>query len=79
MFLYARRKMKGMIAVSCLRALLPGAALLLGGAVAVPALLCFAYGTDTVLAYSGLERLSGRYADVIIPVLLLLAGAVIVI
>ena len=77
MFLYARRKMKGKIAVSCLRALLPGAVLLLGAAVAVPAFLCLAYGTDTVLAYSGLERLSGRYAAVIIPVLLLLAGAVI--
>ncbi|MBQ6066488.1 MAG: hypothetical protein IJK89_06665 [Clostridia bacterium] len=79
MFLCARRKMKGKIAVSCLRALLPGVVLLLGGAVAVPAFLCFVYGTDTVLAYSGLERLSGRYAAVVIPVLLLLAGTVIVV
>ena len=79
MFLYARRKMKGKIAISCLRALLPGAVFLLGAAVAVPAFLCFACGTDTVLAYSGLEGLSGRYSAVIIPVLLLLAGTVIVI
>ena len=77
MYLYARRKMKGQIVMSCLRALLPAALLLLAAVTAVPAALCLCYGTGTVLANAGLERLSGPYGNVLIPAALLATAAVI--
>ena len=69
--------MRGQIAVSCLRACAPAALALLGAVTVVPAALCLCYGTPTVLANAGLERLSGPYLNVLIPAALLAAGTLI--
>ena len=74
MYIYARKKMRGQIAVSCLRACVPAVLALLGTVTAVPAALCLFYGTPTVLANAGLERLSGPWMNVLIPAALLAAG-----
>ena len=74
MSLLARRKMRGRVAGCFWRLLLPAAVFCLGAVVTVPAVLCFAYGTDAVLVYAGLPWLTGRFS-LLVPLALLAAGA----
>ncbi len=73
MFLLARRKMRGRVTGSFLRMLFPAAVFCLAVVVTVPAVLCFAYGTDEVLVYAGLPWLAGRFSA-LVPTALLAAG-----
>ena len=73
--LLARRKMRGRVIKSFLRMLLPGAIFCLAAVMLIPAVLCLVYGTDKVLRDAGLPWLTGRYAGLIIPAVLLAAGA----
>ena len=77
MYIHARKKMRGQIAVSCLRACVPAVLALLGTVTVVPAALCLFYGTGTVLANAGLAWLAGPYMNVLIPAALLAAGTLI--
>ena len=77
MKLYARKKMKGKVAVCCLRELLPAVTALLGIVVLLPAALCLFYGTGTVLTCAGLGSWAGPWTGVAVPALLAASGTVI--
>ena len=77
MKLYARKKMKGNVALCFLRELLPAVTALLGLVLLLPAALCLFYGTGAVLTRAGLAAWANPWTGAALPLLLTAVGTVV--